>query len=372
MIRQRSDGTWEARYTAGRDPGTGKQIQKSVYAKTQKEVRKKLTEKLSQLDQGVYTEPNKMTVGTWLDIWLEEYTGGIKERTRIQYQSHIVNHLKPALGAVKLAALNTLAIQKFYNSLQKTTELSPKTIKNLHGVLHKALQQAVEVGYIRFNPSDACKLPRAERAEIKPLEERQIADFMKVVQGHPLEALYIVDLFTGLRQGEIMGMTWDCIDFEQGTIKIYKQLQLIKGEYKFVALKNDKPRTITPAPYVMQVLKAHQAKQLRIRLRAGELWEDSNLVFTNDTGRHLARQTVYKNFKKLAAQIGMPDARFHDLRHSYAVAALQSGDNVKTVQQNLGHHTAAFTLDVYGHVSESMKRESAERMEAFINQVSSL
>ncbi len=372
MIRQRSDGSWEARYTAGRDPGTGKQIQKSVYGKTQKEVRKKLTEKLSQLDGGIYTEPSKITVSAWLDVWLAEYTGNIKERTHILYKGHINTHFKPALGAVKLSALTAPHIQKFYNNLQRENGLSPKTIKNLHGILHKALQQAVEVGYLRFNPSDACKLPRAEKADIKPLEEQQIADFMKVVQGHALEALYIVDLFTGMRQGEIMGMTWDCVDFKNGTLHIYRQLQLIKGRYEFVTLKNDRPRKITPAPYVMKVLANRRKKQLEARLRAGELWEDSNLVFTNETGRHLARQTVYKQFKNLVAEIGMPSARFHDLRHSYAVAALQSGDNVKTVQQNLGHHTAAFTLDVYGHVTESMRKESADRMEAFINGVSNL
>ena len=173
-----------------------------------------------------------------------------------------------------------------------------------------------------------------------------------------------------MRQGEILGLTWDCIDFDKGTITIYRQLQLIKGEYKFASLKNDKPRQITPAPYVMQVLSRHHKRQLQARLQAGEAWENENdFVFTDNLGQHLARQTVYQHFKRFAAQIGMPDARFHDLRHSYAVAALQSGDNVKTVQQNLGHHTAAFTLDVYGHVSESMKRESAERMEAFINAV---
>ena len=373
MIRQRPDGRWEARYTVGRNPGTGKQIQKSIYGKTQKEVRQKLTEKLSQIDQGIYTDAVKITLGAWLDIWISEYSGNIKERTRILYDGHIQRHIKPALGAVKLDALNTPAIQKFYNSLQKKNGLSAKTIKKIHGVLHKALQQAVEIGYIRFNPSDACKLPRVERVAIKPLEDYQIAAFMKAVHGHPLEAVYIVDLFTGMRQGEILGLTWDCIDFDKGTITIYRQLQLIKGEYKFVSLKNDKPRQITPAPYVMQVLSRHHKRQLQARLQAGEAWENENdFVFTDNLGRHLARQTVYQHFKRFAAQIGMPDARFHDLRHSYAVAALQSGDNVKTVQQNLGHHTAAFTLDVYGHVSESMKRESAERMEAFINAVSNL
>ena len=163
MIRQRPDGRWEARYTVGRNPGTGKQIQKSIYGKTQKEVRQKLTEKLSQIDQGIYTDAVKITLGAWLDIWISEYSGNIKERTRILYDGHIQRHIKPALGAVKLDALNTPAIQKFYNSLQKKNGLSAKTIKNIHGVLHKALQQAVEIGYIRFNPSDACKLPRVER-----------------------------------------------------------------------------------------------------------------------------------------------------------------------------------------------------------------
>nr|WP_302650607.1 site-specific integrase [uncultured Agathobaculum sp.] len=208
------------------------------------------------------------------------------------------------------------------------------------------------------------------------LEDYQIAAFMKAVHGHPLEAVYIVDLFTGMRQGEILGLAWDCIDFDKGIITIYRQLQLIKGEYKFASLKNDKPRQITPVPYVMQVLSRHHKRQLQARLQVGEAWEnEKDFVFTDSLGRHLARQTVYQHFqhfKRFAAQIGMPDACFHDLSHSYAVAALQSGGNVKTIQQNRGHHTAAFTLDVYGHVSESMQRESAERMEAFINAVSNL
>lgn len=367
---------WEARYTEGVDPGTGKQIQRSISGKTQKEVAKKLKEAVAALDAGTYTAPSKMTLGQWLDIWLSEYLGGVKPRTADSYKAAVNNHIRPALGAVKLEALAAHQIQTLYNNLQRREEpLSPKSIKNLHGVLHKALEQAVAIGYIRFNPAGACKLPRVERAEIQPLDDVAISAFMGVIHGHKYENLYLTTLFTGMREGEVLGLTWDCVDFEGGTLTINKQLQKERGgsgEYHLVSPKNGKSRCITLAPSVLATLKAQWVKQAEWRLKAGEMWEQSGLVFTDEIGHHLSAQTVYLHFKKLAAEAGYPDARFHDLRHSYAVAALQSGIDVKTVQETLGHHTAAFTLDVYGHVTERMKQESANRMEAFIKRVSDL
>lgn len=370
---------WEARYTEGYDPGTGKQIQRSITGKTQKEVAQKLKAATAALDAGTYTAPSKMTVGEWLDIWAAEYLGGVKPYTAVSYKGHIKNHLKPALGAVRLDALNAHTIQAAYNALSKPQGgkpgLSPKTVKNIHGVLHKALQQAVMNGYIRFNPTDACTLPRMQRRELKPLDEKESRDFLQAIRGHRFETLFTVTLFTGLREGEIMGLLWECVDFERGTILIDKQLQREKkkgGRYIFAPLKNDKARTITPAPWVMQLLHTHRARQAEQRLKAGELWQDNDLVFTDELGCHLAIHTVYKDFKTVAASIGRPDARFHDLRHSYAVAAIRSGDDIKTVQGNLGHATAAFTLDVYGHVTDQMKRESAARMENYIKDVLNL
>jgi integrase len=187
-----------------------------------------------------------------------------------------------------------------------------------------------------------------------------------VIKGHKYKKIYGVDLFTGLRQGEILGLTRDCVDFQKGTIFIYRQLQKIKGEYIFAPLKNDKTRCITPAPTIMEILKDQKKIQDDWRIKAGEAWEGTNLVFSNELGQHLAHFTVYKHLKLIVRSIGMPATRFHDLRHSYAVASLQSGDDIKTVQENLGHQTASFTLDVYGHVSEKMKRDSSERMERFI------
>lgn len=378
-IRQRKDGRWEARYTVGRDPGTGKQVQRSVYGTTQQEVRKKLAQLTVEIDSGIYKEPCKMKVGEWLEIWVADYLGGVKPATAFLYGEQIRLHIKPALGSVKLEALTTPAIQRFYNQLGMEREgkagLSPKTVKNIHGILHEALQQACKVGYIRFNPSDACTLPRVEKKEIRPLDEEQITTFLKAIEGHRHEILYKVALFTGMREGELLGLMWDCVDFEKGVITVKRQLrreQKKGGTYYITTPKNDKPRTIAPAPWVMKLLRAQRFRQAEQRLKAGPLWEDSGMVFTNETGGYLSYRTVYDCFKRVVAQIGAPATRFHDLRHTFAVASLRAGDDIKTVQGNLGHHTAAFTLDVYGHVTEQMKEDSAQRMEAYIERLGSL
>ncbi len=370
---------WEGRVTTGYDPGTGRQIQKSFTGKTQKEVLKKMQAIQVEVNNGTYREPCKMTVGEWLDIWQYDYLGGVKPFTVLKYAQYIRNQIIPALGAIKLEALNTPSIQRFYNSLGKPKGdkpgLSAKTIKGIHGVLHKSLSQAVAIGYLRFNPTDACKLPRMERKEIKPLDEKEISAFMNAAQGNRYEAILLVTLFTGLRRGEVCGLTWDCIDFKCGTILVNKQLQNIPGkpgEYHLVSSKNGRDRTITAAPFVMDVLKRHKAQQAKEQLKAGPLWQNNGFVFCNEMGERVSPHTVYDNFKKIAASIGRPDARLHDLRHSYAVAAFQAGDDPKTVQANLGHATATFTLDVYGHVTEKMKKDSANRMESFIQGISGL
>ena len=358
---------WEARYTTGYDPGTGRQIQRSVTGKTQKEVSQKLKKATAAIDAGTYTAPSRMTVGAWLDTWTTEYLGGVKPSTVAAYKSTVKNHLKPGLGAIRLDELNAHTIQSLYNRLGDTR--SPKTVKNVHGILHKALQQAVINRYIPFNPAEACVLPRAERKELKPLDDALISAFLKAVKGHQFEDLFRVALFTGIREGEILGLCWDVVDLDKGTIHIIRQLQKISGEWVLVTTKNSKGRTITLAPFVVQILRKVKHQQLENQLQYGDCWEDSGFVFTNVLGQHLNRHTVLKQFKKIMALSGSPETRFHDLRHSYAVASIRSGDDIKTVQENLGHATAAFTLNVYGHVTDQMKQDSAARMEKFIQTV---
>ena len=370
-IRQRSDGRWESRVTVGYDKGTGKQVQKSFYGKSQKEVIVKLQKVSVTVDEGSYSEPSKLTVEQWLDIWLKEYvTNAVKPLTVVSYQSMYSNYIKPAFGAVKLSELNPHDIQAFYNDLQRVKNLSPKSIKNVHGVLHSALKQAVRLGSIKVNPTDNCIVPRVIKKEIKPLQDNEIIWFLKEIKGHRFEALFIVDLFTGMRQGELLGLTWNCIDFNRDTILINKQLQKVSGKYILASNKNNKARIISPAQTVMEILKSHKRKQIELMLLLGIPWNEKGYVFTDEFGQHLKHSTVYKNFKRIVKDLGLESTRFHDLRHSYAVAALQAGDDIKTVQETLGHHTAAFTLDVYGHVSDQMKKDSSKRMESFIKSVS--
>lgn len=373
-IRKRSDGRWEARYSLGFDPKTGKQVQKSIYGRTQGEVRKKLSAVVVQIDNGTYTEPSKVRLSVWLDLWFQDYTGNLKPATKSAYEEHIRVHIKPYLGDVMMASLTTQMIQRVYNMLQFEKHLSPKSIKNIHGVFHKAIDQAIKIGYIKQNPLDAVVLPRVEKRQIQTMEDSDMTAFLEAIKGHPYENVLFVTVFTGLRQGEVLGLTWDCVDFERGTLLINKQHNKAKGEkeYHFSSLKNDRIRMLTVADDVMDVLRRQKALQTQWAELLGEAFHnDDNLVFTNEYGRFIANQAVYRNYKKIMEKIGLGSMRFHDLRHTYAVNSLKAGDDIKTVQENLGHATAAFTLGTYAHATIGMKRESAKRMEQYIQSLRS-
>lgn len=371
-IRKRADGRWEGKYTLGYDPKTGKLIRKSVYGKTQKEVRLALSKIVSEMDSGTYAEPSKMKVSQWLDEWLASYTMNIKPATRSAYEEHIRVHIKPSLGDILLKQLSTRDIQQLYTNLLKERELSPKTVRNIHGVLHRTLEQAKLLGYVRVNPADAAVTPRVEKKQVETLDAEDIGKFLAAIRGTKYEYPLFVAVFTGLRQGELLGLTWDCVDFEHGMLLINKQHNRVKGdtEFRFASLKNDKARVLTVADEVIDVLKLQKQRQESWAAALGNGWENpDNLVFTTEFGRYINNKILYQNFKRIAKNLGKPDLRFHDLRHTYAVNSLRAGDDIKTVQENLGHATASFTLSTYAHATPGMKRESAKRMTAFIRSV---
>ena len=368
-IRQRPDGRWEARYTVGRDPGTGKQIQRSVYGSTQKEVRQKLAQITAAIDTGTYIAPQRMTVGQWLDIWADDYLGGVKPATVAIYRGNIKNHIKPALGAVRLDQLRPHAVQGFVKGL------SPASVRLAYKVLHMALEKAVDLEYIARNPAARCELPRLEQKEIRPLDDQEVCALVTAAQGGPLEHLVNVALFTGLRLSELLGLTWDAVDFKRGTVSVRKQLA--RPEFRaaglFIAPKNGKSRIITAAPSAMAALKHQRARQAEMQLRAGRMWDNVHgLVFTGALGGPLTQQGTEAKFRAIVSAAGLENMRFHDIRHTYAVNAIRAGDDIKTIQGNLDHATAAFTLDRYGHFTERMKQDSAARMEGFIKGVLNL
>ena len=359
---------WEARITTGRDPGTGKQIQRSFTGKTQKEVREKMQAAAVEINQGTYTAPQRMTTGQWLDVWASDYLGGVKPATAGIYRGNIKNHIKPALGAVRLDQLHPHTVQGFVNGL----ELSPASVRLAYKVLHMALEKAVELGYIPRNPAARCELPRLEQKEIHPLDDQQVAALLAAAKGNDLEYLITVALFTGLRLSELLGLTWDAVDFQRGTIHVNKQLARLEHRAAglLISPKSGKARIITAAPSAMAALKRQRARQAEIQLRAGAMWDNPHgLVFTSVLGGPLEHWNAENGFKRIAAAASLEGVRFHDTRHTYAVNAIRAGDDIKTIQGNLGHATAAFTLDRYGHFTERMKQDSAARMEGFIKDV---
>lgn len=364
-IRQRPDGRWEARYTVGRDPGTGKQIQRSVYGATQKEVRQKLQRAAVELDEGTYTPPSQLTVKQWLEIWLNEYNKDIKPSSLALYRQYVRLHIAPALASIKLAKLSPHLIQSTYNKMLDDGA-SPATVRYIHRVLHKALEQASAIGYIKNNPADSCKLPRVEKAEISPLTDEETRAFLSASKGSPYACFFHVALLTGMRLGELMGLPWDNVDFEAQTILVDRQLMPSNSEVKGFHIgppKGDKSRLISPPPDVFSLLQAHRRKQLQQKLMVGQYWkgnEFGDLVFRNDFGDYFRNTTIRAAFRRYS-----PNHRFHDLRHTAAVNALRAGLNPKAVSDFLGHTSVSFTLDTYCCFAQDMQKDGASLIQKF-------
>ena len=236
-----------------------------------------------------------------------------------------------------------------------------------------ARAQAVRCGHLKSNPTDLAVLPKRTKVEIHVLDSAKMAEFFKVIEGHQYQYLYLLDLFTGMRQSEPLGLQWQDIDFERKTLEVKRQLQYLgysHGGYQYTTPKSNKARSIALPDRAVEALRRQRALQNEMKLALGEAWSNPDgLVFTNELGEHLKHDVVYRNLKRIFAAMGVPDLRFHDLRHSYAVLSLQSGCDIKTVQENLGHYAAAFTLDTYGHVTEQMRREGAEKINRFLDKL---
>ena len=367
-VRQRPNGTWEGRYY-GAD---GKQ--RSVYGGSKSEVKDKLAAKRTEISQGVSIVETDLTVEQWGWEWLKTFKANkVKHSTMDNYESDFRLHVVPFIGDIRLKELTTLMIQRVYLRLEKEG-LSPKSIRNVHGMLHGMLEKAVKMDLLRRNVSGNCELPRVQKHEMHPLTSEEVGRFMELAKNDKYYLMMRFDFFTGLRESELIGLTWDCVNFEKHTLRVYRQFVRIasgpdKGQMMYMPLKNGKERTITLTETAMRVLQEAKRKQNEMRLKAGSDWENEhNMIFTRENGHFVRFKTLYVHFKEIVKKMGRPEVRFHDVRHTFATLSLQSYVDPKTLSEALGHATVAFTLDVYGHCNEDMRQQAADKLEQLICQ----
>jgi integrase len=361
-IRKRSDGRWEGRYTAPN--GT----QRSVYGRTKQQAIEKLKRKQAEIMTGTYLEASKMTVAAWLDLWLEDYSPQIKAPTKARYEGYARLHFVPAFGNVKLDKLKAAHIQKLWNNLSK--KYAPGTIKVLKRVLSSALSTAVRMDLILSNPCSKTTLPKQVPKDMGIIDREQFQAFIAAANETKYADAILLLLQTGLRIAELRGLHWHEIDLDAHTLTVNQQLQYSNKGYTFTEPKNGKPRTIVLMDETVSLLKRHKIQQAEMRLK--NLWIDTDmtrdLVFRMPNGNHYSDATLKFPLTRIGEKIGIPDLHAHALRHSYAVAALRSGVEVKTVQNNLGHSTAAMTLDIYAKYTTDMGRVAAQKMDAYFKE----
>lgn len=361
-IRQRADGRWEARCT------TPDKHQRSVYGKTEKEVTAKLRTALHELDTGIWRDPSKVTVKEWLNIWLTDYQTHNSERTVLKYKCIVDKHFIPQLGKLKLSKVLPVHIMHVITKLNAT--LAPVTTKNYIRILGAAFQCAIEAGLIRSNPVDNAKLPRIPPTNLNIIDRADIPAFMDAARTtlYPNELIFM--LLTGLRIGEIRGLRWDDCDLDAATVDIQRQLHPNHHDLsRFTPPKYGEARKFHIAPEAVAILRDQRRRQAEQRIASGQ-WEDDeitrDLVFRMANGNAHTDSSVYDAVKTVGKIIGQPNLHPHDLRHSYAIAALRSGADIKTVQHNLGHKTAEMTLNVYAAYTEDAGKTGAEKLSEYL------
>lgn len=344
-----------------------------VVSKTQKEVAEKLRAATSSIDNGTFQEPRKITVAEYAAEYMTTHVATLTDSTQRSYEKNLRLHILPALGSRRLTDLTHREVQRFASSLWAGGKgLAPKTVHTVFGTLHALLTAAQRDEILQRNVADFCSLPRVTQTRAKAITSAELNQFLDLIRKDEFYYLFFLDIFSGMRQSEILGLRWADIDWNRNSLVVRKQLQqkCKKGDYSYTLIdpKENKQRRIILAETAMLTLQKQRTKQQRQRLAAGPLWNNPfDLVFTNEFGRALNHQTVYKHLKRLLRSCGMGDYTFHSLRHSFATISLENGDDIKTVQTNLGHSTAAFTLKTYAHVSDQMQRRSAARMEELIS-----
>lgn len=365
MVRKREDGRWEGRIVVGHKDN-GDSIFHYVSAKTQKALLEKLHKSIDEYDGAELTEDSRMTLGEWLDIWLKECAEpSVRPSTYKGYRGYAERNIKPSLGSKQISKVTAADVQTLYRKLQQEGSmdggaLSPATVRRIHGVLHQALNAAVDRHLIVKNPTDDVTLPKKVSTAKTILNDKQLERFMEAIKtDERWHDFFYLEITTGLRRGEICGLMWTDFDAEKGTLTVRRTLHNKEGGGYYVGETKTGAgrRIIKLPPSTVQLLSERKRTSI-------SRWIFPNPIHPEDP---IMPNSGYTRMKKLLAEAGLPDMRFHDLRHTFATHALTSGVDAKTLSGILGHTKTSFTLDTYTHVTGDMHRKASGIVSKFMN-----
>lgn len=386
-IYKRPDGKWCAQVTIGRDTN-GKLKRQTFYGKTRQEVADKLLKVQNDLKTGTFVEPNKLTLADWINTWLFEYKkNNIRPSTFESYEYLTRVHINPILGHILLKGLRPDNIQRLYNEKVSNKEspdaasLSANTVNRIHVILHSALDQAVKNNLVIRNVADFTTLPKQPKKEIRVLTVEEQYKLLNSLKDERLKTCFILALASGVREGELLALRWKNVNLKEGTIAIKESLKRVKifdedspakTKLIFQEPKTKSGKRVVPLPQsVVKELIEHKKKQNEEKLKAGELYENNDLVFATELGKVLEPRNFLRTFYRIIKNADIEHINFHALRHTYATRLLEANEHPKVVQEILGHSDITLTLNTYSHVLPDIKMAAAQKLNHLFEKKSS-
>lgn len=368
----KTDGRrWSIRYDIPPHPDSGRRRQRRQRGfATKDDAERALRKALGALDDGLHVDPSQMTVATYLRTWLAGTQ--VRPTTAARYRQSVERHIIPEVGGIRLQQLTVEDLDAAYQSLISGggvdgAPLSPKTVRNAHGVVRTALRDALRRGHVVRNVAEHARLPRLERPEMKVWTAAQVGRFLDHVQSNRFHAMWTLYVTTGMRRGEVIGLRWSDLELEAARLVVQRSLTVAAGRMVWSEPKTARGRRVIALDAAtVSALRRHRTAQAEEKLAAGPAWQDDDLVFCWPDGSAIQPQLPTKWIREHAEAAGLPKIRLHDLRHTWATLALGAGVPAKVVSERLGHANVSITLDVYTHVSPALDQDAADTVAAAI------